>query len=83
MSARDEVRRARRAFIAAAHPDRGGDPEHFRAGLDRFDRLLGGRERRAEDTPRVFVHHRSRGLRGLLARLAERRRRRKAPPRVR
>lgn len=28
-----ELRRARRAWIATHHPDRGGDPDAFRAGL--------------------------------------------------
>jgi hypothetical protein len=28
-----ELRRARRAWIAEHHPDRGGDPDAFRAGL--------------------------------------------------
>ena len=32
----DEVRRRRREFIRAYHPDRGGDPEVFAAGLRAF-----------------------------------------------
>jgi hypothetical protein len=32
-------RRARREFIRAHHPDRGGDPDAFAAGLAAFDRL--------------------------------------------
>lgn len=31
-------RRARREFIRTHHPDRGGDPAHFAAGLAEFDR---------------------------------------------
>jgi hypothetical protein len=31
------ARRARRAWIAAHHPDRGGDPAVFTAGLTRVD----------------------------------------------
>lgn len=30
-------RRSRREFIRVHHPDRGGDPESFRLGLDAFD----------------------------------------------
>jgi hypothetical protein len=32
-------RRARREFIRTHHPDRGGDPEAFAAGLAALDRL--------------------------------------------
>ena len=32
-----DERRARRAFIRAQHPDVGGDPEHFIAGLRAWD----------------------------------------------
>jgi hypothetical protein len=32
-----EERAARRAWIAAHHPDRGGDPSTFAAGLAAFD----------------------------------------------
>jgi hypothetical protein len=32
-------RQARREFIRAHHPDRGGDPGTFAAGLARYDRL--------------------------------------------
>ncbi len=35
-----ELRRVRRAFVCQAHPDRGGDPAVFRAGLRRLDRQL-------------------------------------------
>jgi len=35
-----ELRRARRAFVLAQHPDRGGDPAAFAAGLARFALLL-------------------------------------------
>lgn len=35
-----ELHRARRAFVRAHHPDRGGDPAAFVAGLAGFDRLL-------------------------------------------
>jgi hypothetical protein len=32
-------RRARREFIRTYHPDRGGDPDAFAAGLAAYDRL--------------------------------------------
>jgi hypothetical protein len=32
-------RRARREFIRTHHPDRGGDPDAFAAGLAAYDRL--------------------------------------------
>ena len=35
-------RRARREFIRAYHPDRGGDPAAFAAGLADLDQLLAG-----------------------------------------
>ena len=35
-----ELRRARRAFVLAQHPDRGGDPTEFTVGLARFALLL-------------------------------------------
>lgn len=35
-----ELRRARRAFVLVHHPDRGGDPTTFAAGLARFALLL-------------------------------------------
>ncbi len=33
----EEMRHRRRAWIAAHHPDRGGDPHEFAAGLAQFD----------------------------------------------
>lgn len=40
----DEMRRARRAFVSDHHPDRGGDPADFIAGLAQFDRTGAGPE---------------------------------------
>lgn len=69
----------RRAFIRDHHPDRGGDPEQFRVGLERFDA--------AAPTPnggvRVTMAHSRRGVRGLARRAAQRWSSRGAPPRVR
>lgn len=67
----DEVRRARRAFVRDHHPDRGGDPADFIAGLARFDRT--GAEV-------VFVR-RPRGVAGLYAWLRAKHLR-PSPPRV-
>jgi hypothetical protein len=36
-----EHRRARRAFVAKAHPDAGGDPEVFRLGMEAIDSAAG------------------------------------------
>lgn len=71
-----EVRAAFRRFAAAHHPDRGGDPDRFRAGVDAYRRLTGTT---AVPTPSpatadVVFHRRRRGLRRLagLARGARR-----------
>lgn len=62
-----------RRFVREHHPDVGGDPEAFEAGLRRF------RERaRSVDAPLVFVT-RERGLRRLWSVFATRRRRRRHP----
>ncbi|MER7078402.1 hypothetical protein SAMN02982929_04815 [Saccharopolyspora kobensis] len=72
-----ETRRAIRAFVRAHHPDVGGDPEAFAAGLAE---LRAGRDRC--DAP-VVVVHRPRGIRGLVRRFRDWRARRNRPPRVR
>lgn len=72
-----DTRRAVRAFVRAHHPDVGGDPEAFAAGLAE---LRAGRDR--DDAP-VVVVHRPRGVRGLLRRFRDWRARRHRPPRVR
>ena len=38
---RQEVTEAFRRFALAHHPDRGGDPTRFQAGLDAYRRLVG------------------------------------------
>jgi hypothetical protein len=43
----DEQRAAFRAFVREHHPDRGGDPEVFRAGMARF-----AADREGNDDPR-------------------------------
>jgi len=64
--------RARRAWIAAHHPDHGGDPDTFIAGMSRSAWLSSG----ANEAP--ITGYRRRGIAGALrtlARLARRRRR--------
>jgi len=59
----DGAERRRREFIRAHHPDRGGDPEVFMAGLRRFDAVP--EQPGPEPLPRVVVFAR----RGWLIRL--------------
>jgi hypothetical protein len=79
---KDEHQRARRReFIRSHHPDRGGDPAIFMAGLDRFDRQPGG----PGGLPRpqvVVVPHQAWPMR-LMAALIRRLRGGHRPPRVR
>jgi hypothetical protein len=77
-------RRAFVAFVRAHHPDVGGDPDVFRAGLDRF--RAGPEGDPASPAGRggfVEIHRRRRGPAGLLDLVAAGRRRRRRPPRVR
>ncbi|VVJ17102.1 Uncharacterised protein [Amycolatopsis camponoti] len=84
MSGRDaddaEGRAAFRAFVRAHHPDVGGDPAEFAAGLARFrERGPAARESEVDsryDAPVSFVARR-RGIAAVLARF------RRRPPRVR
>lgn len=68
-----------RAFVRAHHPDVGGDPETFKAGLAR----LRGRPTGPRFDAPIVVEVRPRGLRGLVHRVRCRWRRRHGPPRVR
>jgi hypothetical protein len=78
----DEHQRARRReFIWSHHPDRGGDPVIFIAGLDRFD----GEPGWPSERPRrrvVVVPHRAWPMR-LMAALIRRLRGSRRAPRVR
>lgn len=69
-----EVRAAFRRFAAAHHPDRGGDPDRFRAGVDAYRSLTGATTVPAPPTAGagVVFHRRRRGLRRLTV-LARRR----------
>lgn len=71
---RPEDRAAYRRFVRAHHPDVGGDPEVFAAGLAE---LRGSADDRF-DAPVVFAA-RPRGPRGLLGRLLRWARRRRRP----
>jgi hypothetical protein len=73
----EQCRAARRAYIRAHHPDRGGDPAAFAAGLARFR----GCPQAAR--PRVQVVRRPPLARRLLLILARRLGWRRPPPRVR
>ncbi len=63
-------RRRRREFICAHHPDRGGDPDVFMAGLRRFD--AESEQRRVEPLPRVVVVAHRAWLKRLVTALARR-----------
>ena len=82
----EELRRARRAFVRSHHPDRGGDPAVFAAGLRDFDALvLGSLPGATRPRPVVTVLRRPRGVLGWVghfSRLAVPSRSRR-PPRVR
>ncbi|RZQ61353.1 hypothetical protein [Amycolatopsis suaedae] len=67
-----------RAFVRAHHPDVGGDPAEFIAGLARLRAQASPPRPDRFDAPVVFVPAR-RGLSGVLHHLRERRRRK---PRV-
>lgn len=77
-SEKEWARSSRRAFIRSHHPDRGGDPTTFRAGLRAWDDVL------HEPRPRVVVVRAQPWPRMLLATLARPiRRRRRRTARVR
>jgi hypothetical protein len=69
---RREVADAFRRFALAHHPDRGGDPAHFRAGVDAYRRLTGARPPVRAGADVVF-HRRTRPGPATLLRLAGRR----------
>ena len=76
-----EQRARRREFIRSHHPDSGGDPVIFMAGLDRFDGEPGGRSALAA-SPVVVVPHRAWPVR-LMAALIRRLSGSRRAPRVR
>jgi hypothetical protein len=70
-------RQARREFIRTHHPDRGGDPAAFAAGLAAYDRLPA-----EEPVTRVVIVPDTPWLVTLLRPLLRRMGRRRSPPRV-
>lgn len=75
-----EARAAFRRFARQHHPDRGGDPDTFRAGSEAYHRLVGSSH--ASLSADVVFHRRPRGLGVLVAAWHVRRRRRSRPARV-
>lgn len=81
----DMLRAAYREFVRTHHPDVGGDPDEFIAGLDEFRGRLAVRTDAAPDDPRfdapvvVVTHHLGHRL---LLRVGRWARRRFGPPRV-
>jgi hypothetical protein len=75
-----EVRAAFRRFARAHHPDQGGDPVRFQAGLDAYRRLLGLSP--LPGVADVVFHRRPRGLELLAAAWRARRQRRRRSARV-
>jgi hypothetical protein len=76
-ASRQEVTEAFRRFALRHHPDRGGDPATFQAGVEAYHRLTGAAppaRPRAEATGAdVVFHRRTRPGPASLARLAGRR----------
>ena len=70
-------RRARREFIRTHHPDRGGDPAAFAAGLTAYDRGPSG-----EPAPRVVIVADTPWLVSLLRPILRRMGWRRPPPRT-
>jgi hypothetical protein len=75
-----DVRRRRRDFIRAHHPDRGGDTDAFVAGLRSFDT---GAEQDPGPLPRVIIVRRQAWLLRLVVAAVRRLRHDARPPRVR
>jgi hypothetical protein len=69
--------RARREFIRTHHPDRGGDPAAFAAGLAAYDRRSPG-----EPAPRVVIVADTPWLVSLLRPILRRMGWRHPPPRI-
>ena len=70
-------RRARREFIRTHHPDRGGDPAAFAAGLAAYDRRSPG-----EPAARIVIVPDTPWLVSLLTAVLRRMGWRRPPPRV-
>ena len=57
-ASRDEITRAFRRFVLGNHPDRGGDPARFQAGVEAYRRLVGGSPAGGGSAPANVVFHR-------------------------
>ena len=68
-AAPDEVTEAYRRYVLRHHPDHGGDPATFQAGVDAYRSLTGRRRAPAE----LVFHRRARSGPASLLRLASRR----------
>ncbi|NUU23762.1 MAG: hypothetical protein HOV68_20005 [Streptomycetaceae bacterium] len=83
---RRELLREYREFVRTRHPDRGGDPDEFVAGLVRYRALLSpqgaGPEREAPSAAETTVYRRG-SLPAQLWRAIMERHRRRQNPRVR
>ena len=76
-----EVRAAFRRFARHHHPDRGGDANRFRTGVEAYQRLVGPSAPSLTSADVVF-HRRPRGLEILTAPWRARRQRRRRSARV-
>lgn len=76
------TRRAFRAFVRAHHPDRGGDPAVFAAGVAAYRRYQQPAGRAGPAVGHVVFYQRRRGLGVLAGYWLDRRARRRRPPRV-
>jgi hypothetical protein len=76
----EKPERRRREFISVHHPDRGGDPDVFMAGLRRFD--AESEQLGVEPLPRVVVVAHRAWLKRLITALAKRARPGERVPRV-
>lgn len=70
---RREVTNAFRRYALDHHPDRGGDPSRFQAGVDAYQQLTGSRPPRSGAGGAVVFHRRSRPGVSTLLRMAGRR----------
>ena len=68
-----DVTEAFRRYALRHHPDRGGDPVAFRAGVDAYRRLVGRRPPSGRAPADLVFHRRARPGPASLVRLASRR----------
>lgn len=73
VATREEIVDAFRRFALVHHPDRGGDPTRFQAGVDAYRHLVGGRGSTRPSQADVVFHRRTRPGVPSLLRVARRR----------